>query len=236
MTITTATDTNTPIESVTPTTIAMLPTWALEVAAKFASTDETRQALTCIHVKQSDGGFQIVSTDGHRLCRIRINYGADFSDFHWYLSDPELLISAKSVKKFDRYAQGLVIKSDGKADTVGGKVPRGSDSPPLDYLSSIAWRPDHSDTYYPDCDKLIPNKFTCNLGQTENGEGRPIAFNGKYVSEFGAVVAKYSITGVFRMVFNEPHTPAVMSCDVDAPFIPKGTLIEYLIMPVQLRA
>jgi len=33
MTITTATDTNTPIESVTPTTIAMLPTWALEVAA-----------------------------------------------------------------------------------------------------------------------------------------------------------------------------------------------------------
>lgn len=85
------------------------------------------------------------------------------------------------------------------------------------------------DFKFPDCDRLIPDRFT-------NLPGAPIGFNPRYLAEFNKLAAMYCDNSTVVMQFNNPYQPVVFTGTHRLAVADVDVLLEYLVMPVQIRA
>jgi hypothetical protein len=205
--------------------IATLPPAILWAAAQFASNDPAKNCLTFIQVTKNDDGYiSIITTDGHRAFRVILPPCDDYS-----LSCDQLLIRAGAFKKVGSLLKGkLAVFSE----TVNPDLPSG------DLISTcriVGYKCEtveireaniggkYSPTY-PNVPQLWPDTFSCE-------PGLPIAFNATYAAEFMKVAEKLSPEGVVSMFTNYNITPLVYRCHWQ-----DGIMINYLLMPVQLRS
>ncbi len=224
-------------------TFALLPYWALHCAAQFASTDNSKLVLNCIHIRTGEGlrYITIESTNGHKAFRLRLGL-----ETPWFTSEGKesILIDAAAFKKRLNYASYVTLKDDGKADIYGGKVSKAKDGkPPVDYMSTIVFQ-DRLKCCgtYPNLDNIWPTSFNGTLPavdyEVDSYKIKPIAFNAKYLKEIAAIAEKYGqgYNLPIKLYHSEPSKPAVftMNC-TDHPYMPDNAIMEFLIMPVALR-
>ena len=211
--------------------IGCLPAQVLYIAAQFASRDETKQALQLIHVRKGeDGLITIESTDGHRAFRFRFPECNPVrrQGEHWYINR-DLLLDASTFRKRVSYGHWAMIKDNGTAEILGGKIAKGSECPPSKLIEARPYKHVADVFIYPKLDQLWPDKF-------ENAPGGTISWNASYLSQFLAEVTRYSHNGVVKMSCNKPSEPLVFSssCELSVPGL-ENCQLEYLLMPVQVR-
>jgi hypothetical protein len=204
-------------------TLAILPAPILYIAAQFASKDEAKQVLQCINVRTStDGNITIESTDGHRAFRFTIPCG----DL-WHTFARDIKLNSATLRKRISYAHFAVVKNSGVIDFLGGKISKGKDHPPTTFIESRLYEHAGSAFTFPSIDSIWPDKFN-------NQPQAPIAFNASYLASFLDEVTRYSYNGVVKMETNAPSNPLVFTCKPDLHGL-TDCLMEYLLMPVQLR-
>lgn len=211
--------------------IGCLPAQVLYIAAQFASRDEAKQVLQLIHVRKGeDGLITIESTDGHRAFRFRFQECNPVrrQGEHWYINR-DLLLDASIFRKRVSYGHWAMIKDNGTAEILGGKIAKGSECPPSKLIEARPYKHVADGFIYPKLDQLWPDKF-------ENVPGGPISLNASYLSKFLAEVTSYSHNGVVKMSCNKPSEPLVFSssCELSVPGL-ENCQLEYLLMPVQVR-
>lgn len=225
--------------------LAQLPAQLLHIAAQFASDDDAKQALTCVHVACVDAvgdlpaHIRIASTNGHYAFRCRLFVGdAGFSDpaAPFWCGVPELQITASAFRKRPAYAKQALIRADGEARLYGAK--RGQ------ALGLLEARPigdptgAYATTFPPTFDSLWPDPAAM-----ANAPAAPLAWNASYMGTISAIATRYSSNGVVKFRSGAlAHTPLYLECDC-AELRAWATqdsghyaCLEFLLMPVQLRA
>ena len=200
--------------------VACLPYQILHMAAHFSSKDDAKQILTVIHVKKEGSTIRIASTDGHRLFRFEIKEG-NKKPFYVETSQDDLtefFINPKAFKKSLSKAADVLIYENGFAQVFSMRDER---------LEGIFWKSNVEGTF-PNIDQLIPDSFA-------NEPKASIGFNAAYLNDFFKLAYKFSENGVVRMNTNTPTTPIVFRAKSNIKNL-EGSLIEYLLMPVQIRA
>lgn len=209
-----------------------LPYWPIWAAAQFASTEEHKQLLNFVHVFKDGDAYQIESTDGYRAFRYRFPAGGDNYRLNaWEFPDSGLLLHAAPLRKAVPLAKILTVSKDLRAYIHGGKKKAVIElaSYNLSGFYGIHSTSDAASHTYPRINSKWPEQFTNNIGN-------PWSLNAKYLKEWFAVVEKLSPSGVTKMQGNSPVAPFVFSCNYreDLGGYPDA-LLQYLIMPVQIR-
>ena len=102
-------------------------------------------------------------------------------------------------------------------------------------VETVAWKPliPWDGTAYPNIDQIWPDSLSCKPEAF-------VAFNSKYVGDFCKIVSRLTDNNVCRMSTGEsPTTPVVWSAVLDQVWLdgqPEEVWLEYLLMPVQVRA
>jgi len=217
--------------------MAWLPAQLLYVAAQFASTDPAKQALTAIRVRpagKGSTGIIIDSTDGQRAFRVKC------PDSTW-CCDGTTLISAKAFRKRINYSKFVAIDLGSKvANILGGK---GAE---FAFMQSIPYQAKKESASseelfhasdYPNLDQVWPDKFT-------NEPKGVVGFNAALLKDFLVQVERYSCNGTVKMQCNAPHNPLyaphnplyfTSEINGDKPSYLENVVIEFMLMPVQLR-
>lgn len=226
--------------------LAQLPAQLLHIAAQFASDDDAKQALACVHVACVDGvgdlpaHIRVASTNGHYAFRCRLFVGdAGFNNpaAPFWCGVPELQITASAFRKRPAYAQQALIRADGEARLYGAK--RGQ------ALGLLEARPISDPTgayatqFPPTFDALWPDPALM-----ANAPAAPLAWNGRYMGDICDIATRYSSNSVLKFRSGAlPHTPLYLECDcaeLRAWATPDNAgsdyaRLEFLLMPVQLR-
>lgn len=206
-------------------TNAVLPYALLWAASLAASTDPTKGAIADIDVRRvGKTKIRIAAVDGHRCFRAVFSQSDKF-----YLSEghDELRLAPKAFSKAPTSKMIFAELDEGGVASIRSKMGL--------TVETMAWKPTipWDGTAYPNIDNIWPDSLSCKPEAF-------MAFNAKYVGDFCKVAAKLTGNSVFRLNSGEsPVTPVVWSAVLDGDWMDGGTeeiWLEYLLMPVQVRA
>jgi len=210
--------------------VAALPYWPIWAAAQFASDDAAKMLLNFVHIFKDGDSFQIESTDGHRAFRYR--FDARGADNLYCLPEDGLLLHAAPLKKAINYSKVLTVTDDLRLFFHGGKRQELTElsSYKLPGFYGVDSARDAKFHTFPNINQLWPKE----LG---NLMGKPWVFNIRYLKEWLGVADKLAVNDNFKSQGGcLPITPFVLSCDyLDELTDQDGAILEYLLMPVQVR-
>ena len=201
--------------------IGCLPYQIFHIASFFASKDEAKYLITCIHLKvetkQGKKFIRIASTDGHRLFRFEF----ESNENPYWIDDEvkELLIDTSAFKKSIAKAERVIIYDNGFGEVWGKNIMSGS-------ICGLRWKSKVEGTY-PQVDQLIPDSFS-------NEPKKPMAFNPKYLADVFKLASKFSPNQTLRMYTNHPITPVIFRSKCNIEDLEESEL-EFLVMPIQIR-
>lgn len=212
---------------------ALLPLGLVQAAALFASDDAGKLAICGVHVRTlSSGAIVIEATNGHIACRLTLPAGMP-----WHAPE-SLLLPAALLTKRQPYGAFLAVLPD-RLEVLGGKASRTAKHPPAGFLAALPrWgsNGDLSAYDYPRMDQLWPSDE-----QLPCKPGAAVGFGAQYLG----IVAKAAqqLGGdsfgrcTVRVRTHTPQTPTVWELHGGAQlFGCEGSRVEFLVMPVQIRA
>jgi len=204
-----------------------LPRSVITAAAQFASRDNAKFMLQCIHIYYvaSENKTFVSSTDGHRLFRCKLP---------GQLVQEPLLIYSKDLRKLSGKADQIVFSPimARNANLEGNDQSNFHIS--ASYVNSFTgevhntiyvedWRYKGS---FPNTDQLFP--------EANGVKDKDVFYNANYLLDFAKVAAKFSDKGLIRQTLSAPTTPNLFECEVDIGER-EPAVFEYLLMPVQQR-
>lgn len=213
-------------ESFAPLAGLAVPAQLLLHIAKFASTDDSKPAITGVRISwgkahnQAPYALTIAAVDGHRAFRFRIPAGHDLlKDWDEPTEDFQAVIDAAILRKIPAAARSChftadasqLVLSNGKGSVLG--------------MQPVAKPGMYGERQFPNLDQLWPESF-------HYEPKRLIGINAGYMADVLKAISKLSSDGVSRMHFNHPTTPIVFEAKyMDDPEL----LLEFLVMPVLVR-
>jgi hypothetical protein len=202
--------------------LAQLPAQLLHVAAQFASKDPCKPAINVVHVLRmpETGRIKIEATNGHIAFRCYLPKPSDDAANGFWMECNELWLSRETFAKRPTYATLALIRADGEARLYGAR--RGA-SVSLQESRPLAGHPC-------ECGTPFPNLYQVWPGDYSNAPGAPIAANADYLAVICKAVSTYTENAVLRWACNGPTTPLHFEAAT-----PDGVLMQFLLMPVQLR-
>lgn len=225
--------------------LAQLPAQLLHIAAQFASDDDAKREITCVHVACVDGvgdlpaHIRVASTNGHYAFRCRLFVGD--AGFHnpaapFWCGVPELQITASAFRKRPAaYAQQALIRADGEARLYGAK--RGQPFGLLEARPISDPTGAYATQFPPGFDGLWPDPALM-----ANAPAAPLAWNGRYMGDICDIATRYSSNSVLKFRSGAlAHSPLYLECDCSE--LRSWTTqdsgdyarLEFLLMPVQMR-
>lgn len=200
------------------TILAEIPANVMHIASQFVHSDPCKESITCIHLKQTNDGIRVASTNGHFAFRCLVPYGPScFMADDQSMGNNELLLPALPFKKKVTYAQKVSI-GNGEAKFIGGKN---------NQMEMIETRPcKESDWPFPNhFDSLWPDPATM-----ENSPKAPVAFNAEYMRIICDMAWKWSDNGTIKMWQGDSPTSAMLlSTSLDL------LKLDWLLLPVMVR-
>jgi hypothetical protein len=208
----------------------VLPAQLLHAAAQFASTDETRAALTAIYVRPLSAdlsGVQIESTDGNRIFRVMCSNAA------WQCFEPMLIPAKPFKKKMPKTSRLVTIAPNGNvANILGGIAPepqllQGLPLPALLYDGEAV-----AVDSYPNTARIWEEA----LGGPTSNFNSAVSFSSDLMADFLKVASSLSVNGAVKVQFTGTHTPIICSAELEPQQWLETVKIEYLLMPIARRS
>jgi hypothetical protein len=203
--------------------LAQLPAQLLHVAAQFASKDPAKPAINVVHVLRiaETGRIKIEATNGHIAFRCYLPEAQpDDAAGGFWMQCNELFLSREAFAKRPPYSTLALIRADGEARLYGAR--KGA-ALSLQESRPLAGHPCECGTPFPNLDQVWPGEFN-------NAPGAPIGANADYLAVICKAISTYTENAVVRWACNCPTTPLHFEAAT-----PDGVLMQFLLMPVQMR-